>query len=73
MRTRYSKSVAQQCKFYEVENIFDYMVSVYINGSINQFRALYKELKPEAKKEFIEYCFDEISPEYWREIIIQTI
>ena len=30
---RYSKTVTQQCRYYEVENIYEYMVSVYINGN----------------------------------------
>lgn len=25
---RYSKTVTQQCRYYEVENIYEYMVSV---------------------------------------------
>ena len=30
---RYSKTAAQQCRFYEVDNIFEYMVETYINGN----------------------------------------
>ena len=30
---RYSKTIAQQCKYYEVEDIFEYMVETYINGN----------------------------------------
>lgn len=41
---RYSKTVTQQCRYYEVENIYEYMVSVYINGNIEPFKELYKEL-----------------------------
>ena len=29
---RRSKIIAQQCRYYEVDNIFEYMVSLYLNG-----------------------------------------
>ena len=73
MRARRGKTVAQQCRHYEVENIYDYMVSVYINGNITPFRELYQELCTDAKKQFIEYMFEEVSPEYRLEIIRATI
>lgn len=70
---RYGKTVAQQCRYYEVENIYEYMVSVYLNGSISSFKELYKELCTGAKKEFISYCFNEVNPQYLMEIIQTTI
>ncbi|RHJ95077.1 hypothetical protein [Parabacteroides bouchesdurhonensis] len=70
---RYSKTVAQQCRYYEVENIHEYMVSTYINGNISQFKELYKELCTEARKEFISYLFDEVIPAWRLEIIQATI
>ena len=70
---RYSKTVAQQCRYYEVENIYEYMVSVYINGNIEPFKKLYKELCTEARKEFISYLFDEVIPAWRLEIIQSTI
>lgn len=73
MRARRGKTVAQQCRYYEVENIFEYMVSVYINGNITPFREQYQELCTDAKKQFIEYVFDEVSPAYQLEIIRATI
>lgn len=73
MNARRNKSVAQQCRCYEVENIFEYMVSVYINGNISPFRELYKELCTDAQKQFIEYVFEEVSPPYRLEIIRATI
>lgn len=73
MRTRRNKSVAQQCRCYEVENIFEYMVSVYINGNITPFRELYKELCTDAQKQFVEYVFEEVNPAYRLEIIRATI
>lgn len=57
MKVRYSKTVSQQCRYYEVENIFEYMVSVYLNGNISTFTALFKELEKEARKDFIDYLF----------------
>ena len=41
---RRSKTIAQQCRYYEVDNSFEYMVSVYLNGNISAFGELYKEL-----------------------------
>lgn len=73
MRARRGKTVAQQCRHYEVENIFDYMVSVYINGNITPFRELYQELCPDAKRLFIDYIFDEVPRVYHQEIIRATI
>ena len=69
---RYGKTVAQQCKYYEVGNIFEYMVETYLNSNISSFKALYKELCGEAKREFIEYAFSEVIPQYLREFIVAT-
>ena len=44
MAKRSSKTAAQQCRYYEVDNIFVYMVETYINGNISVFRELYHEL-----------------------------
>ena len=49
---RYSKTVAQQCRYYEVSNIFEYMVETYLNGNITTFGELYRELCKEARKDF---------------------
>lgn len=73
MRARRNKTVAQQCKHYEVENIYEYMVSVYINGNITPFKELYNELCTDARKEFISYLFDEVIPAWRLEIIQATI
>lgn len=70
---RYSKSVAQQIRYYEVENIYEYMVSTYLNGNFASFKTLHTELCSEAKQEFIEYCFDEVNPHYLIEILKATI
>lgn len=73
MKVRYSKTVSQQCRYYEVENIFEYMVSVYLNGNISTFTALFKELEKEARKDFIDYLFYEVSPRFHIEILKATI
>ena len=49
---RYSKTIAQQCKYYEVENIFEYMVETYINGNHSTFTRLFKELEKDARRLF---------------------
>lgn len=55
MAKRHSKTVAQQCRYYEVDNIFEYMVEVCINGNFSSFRRLYHELNKEARKDFIAF------------------
>jgi len=54
-RKRHSKSAFQQCRYYEVDNIFEYMVETYINGNFSTFRELYHELNKEARKDFIGF------------------
>ena len=70
---RHSKTVEQQCKCYEVDNIFEYMVETYINGNFSTFRELHKELRKDARKDFIDYLFGEVEPIYWIEILKATI
>ena len=70
---RRSKTIAQQCRYYEVDNIFEYMVSVYLNGNISTFGELYKELSRKDRKEFILYLFSEVEPIHIQEIILETI
>ena len=73
MAKRNSKTAAQQCRFYEVNNIFEYMVETYINGNFGTFRKLYKELCKDARKDFIDFLLSEVEPIYWREILKETI
>lgn len=73
MAKRSSKTVEQQCRYYEVDNIFEYMVSVYLNGNISAFGELYKELNRQDRKEFIIYLFSEVNPIHIQEIILATI
>lgn len=44
MKTRYGKTAVQQNKYYEVDNIYLYMIETYMNGNISQLRVFYKEL-----------------------------
>ena len=62
MKTRHSKTPGQQCRYYEVDDIFEYMYETYINGNPSQLKALYKELRREARKAFIAFCFEIVSP-----------
>ena len=73
MAKRNSKTAAQQCRFYEVDNIFEYMVETYINGNLSTFREMYKELCKDARKDFIDFLLSEAEPVYWREILKETI
>ncbi len=74
MGIRRGKTVAQQCRYYEVENIFEYMVSVATCSSNPEYiKKLYKELEPKARRQFVEYCFTEMNPEYKQEIILAII
>lgn len=70
---RRSKTIVQQCRYYEVDNIFEYMVSVYLNGNISAFGGLYKELNRKDRREFIIYLFSEVAPIHIQEIILATI
>ena len=73
MAKRNSKTAAQQCRFYEVDNIFEYMVETYINGNFSTFREIYKELCKDVRKDFIDFLLSEVEPIYWREILKETI
>jgi len=67
MAKRNCKTVAQQCKYYEVDNIFVYMVETYINGNFSTFRRLYHELNKDARRDFMDFLLSEVEPTYWRE------
>ena len=73
MAKRRNKSVSQQCKFYAVDNIFEYMVETYINGNFSSFKELYHELNKDARKDFTDFLLSEVEPIYWREILKMTI
>ena len=73
MAKRSSKTAVQQCRYYEVDNIFEYMVETYLNGNISVFRELYHELNKDARKDFTYFLLSEVEPIYWREILKETI
>ncbi len=41
---RYGKTTNKQNKYYEVPNIYEYMIETYINGNFTQFGIIHKEL-----------------------------
>ena len=73
MAKRRNKTASQQCKYYEVDNIFEYMAETYINGNISSFKELYQELNKDARKDFTDFLLSEVEPIYWREILKMTI
>ncbi len=73
MAKRRNKTASQQCRYYEVGNIFEYMAETYINGNISVFRELYHELNKDARRDFMDFLLSEVEPTYWREILKQTI
>ena len=73
MARRTSRTAAQQCRYYEVDNIFEYMVETYLNGNFTAFRELYHELDKDTRRDFIDFLFSEVNPQYLIEIIKQTI
>lgn len=73
MAKRRSRTAEQQCRYYEVGNILEYMVETYLNGNISVFRELYHELNKDARKDFTDFLLSEIEPIYWREILKGTI
>ena len=72
MAKRRNKTVSQQCKYYEVGNIFEYMVETYINGNISSFKELYQELNKDARKDFTDFLLNEVEPIYWRREILKA-
>ena len=59
---RHSKTASQQCRYYEVDNIFEYMVDTYINGNITSFKDIYRELNKGARRDFVDFIFNEANP-----------
>lgn len=73
-KKRYSKTWEQQAKYYEVDNIAEYMIETYLNGNISFFRQLYYELKPAGRRLFISWLFHtEISPIEIEKMILATL
>ena len=69
---RHSKTASQQCRYYEVENIFEYMVETYINGNFSTYKELYQELNKDARRDFVDFIFNEVNPKYTIELIKET-
>ena len=55
---RKSKTWEQQTKYYEVDDFFEYLVSVHLNGQFNSFKELLKELRKSERKNFVDYVFE---------------
>lgn len=70
---RNSKTWEQQAKYYEVDNIAEYMVETYLNGNLSFFRQLYHELRPAGRKLFISWLFHtELNPAEIEKMILAT-
>ena len=49
------------------------MVDTYINGNITSFKDIYWELNKGARRDFVDFIFNEVNPKYTIELIKQTI
>ena len=56
-----------------MDNIFEYMVEIYINGNHSTLRRLYHELNKEARKDFIGFLLVECPPQYHTEILQEIV
>ena len=56
-----------------MDNIFEYMVETYINGNFSTFQQLFRELRKDAREDFMDFLLSEVEPTYWREILKMTI
>ena len=60
---RKSKTLEQQARYYEVDDISEYMVETYLNGNISTYRQLFQELRGESRREFVRRLFEmELNP-----------
>ncbi len=57
MAKRHSKTAAQQCRYYEVDNIFEYMVETYINGNFSTFREVVPRAEQGSEKGLHRFSF----------------
>lgn len=55
--TRIDKSAKEQEKHYKVDNIFQYMISIYTDGKSSNLKRLYNELTLGDKATFLSYCY----------------
>ena len=71
---RNSKTLEQQARYYEVDDISEYMVETYLNGNISTYRQLFQELRAESRREFVRRLFEmEITPTEIERMILATL
>ena len=71
---RKSKTLEQQARYYEVDDISEYMVETYLNGNISTYRQLFQELRVESRREFVRWLFEmEITPTEIERMILATL
>lgn len=64
----------QQARYYEVDDISEYMVETYLNGNISTYRQLFQELRVESRREFVRRLFEmEITPTEIERMILATL
>lgn len=64
----------QQARYYEVDDISEYMVETYLNGNISTYRQLFQELRAESRREFVRRLFEmEITPTEIERMILATL
>ena len=66
---RYTKTLAQQNRFYQVDNFFQYIIETYINGYSLTCKVLFNELCKEDRKNFLLYLSSECNKSMIYEII----
>lgn len=70
---RRGKTAQQQARYYEVEDIFEYMVETYVYGNFSIAVRLYNELCRKDRNNFILYCFDLDDRRLGRELVKNVI
>ena len=71
---RKSKTLEHQARYYEVDDISEYMVETYLNGNISTYRQLFQELRAESRREFVRRLFEmEITPTEIERMILATL
>ena len=69
MAIRRNKTIMQQCRYYGVKNIFEYMAETYINGNHIQFSKMFKELNNDGRANFVDWMYFEVAPQYHIDMI----
>lgn len=73
MAARRNKTISQQCRYYEVKNIFEYMAETYINGNHAQFAKMFKELDDAGRTDFVDWMYFEVDPQYHIDMVKRMI